>query len=204
MSKHRAARPATSRARAALAAIAGVAILSGGLSSFALWSDSSPLADARIFSGALGLDAAPNATWADTSPDAVDSTWDPQQDRLTPGDIVTMTQDVTLTATGKNIGGEVTITGVDTSQFAGYLTTRFDIGGPLQRKSTNPDSPDYNVFFFNDPIGTRTLTAQITFTFDPNTPSEMAQGAAVDLSGARFALTMVRAAASSDPPAPTP
>lgn len=94
--------------KAVLAGGAGIALLAGG-STFALWNDTETVDAGEVTSGQMTLGLSGIAAWADVSPDAVTTTWNPATDLLVPGDTIAWTQDVLITATGKNLVAELSV-----------------------------------------------------------------------------------------------
>jgi len=90
--------------KGSIAGAAGIALLLGGAGTFALWNDSAAASGGTVQSGALSVALKGSAAWKDISADAVGgTTWAPATDKLVPGDTVTYTQQVDVTATGKNL-----------------------------------------------------------------------------------------------------
>lgn len=83
---------------------AGVAVLMGGFGTFALWSDSETFDTHAVEAGELSITAG-TATLVDQT----GATWT-SGDRLVPGDTLTLTQPVTVTAEGKNLSGRLVVT----------------------------------------------------------------------------------------------
>jgi len=96
-----------------IAGAAGIALLLGGAGTLALWNDSATASGGNVQSGALTVALAGTPVWKDISPDSADTSWSPvavgstPADRLVPGDTVTLTQRVDVTATGKNLQAEL-------------------------------------------------------------------------------------------------
>jgi len=95
--------------KGSIAGAAGIALLLGGAGTFALWNDSAAAFGGTVQSGALSVALNGGPTWKDVSTDAANTSWSPvavgatPADRLVPGDTVTFTQLVDVTATGKNL-----------------------------------------------------------------------------------------------------
>lgn len=110
--------------KSAVAGVTGVALLAGGFGSFALWSEQKALPSQSISVGDLGVTAG-IATYADQSPDATDTTWDPATDKMVPGDTVQVTLPLDVVAVGKNLKGTLDL--VKPSTFGGQLTVTYDV-----------------------------------------------------------------------------
>jgi len=95
--------------KGSIAGAAGIALLLGGAGTFALWNDTAAASGGTVQSGNLSVVLNGTSAWKDISPDAATTTWSPvvvgttPADRLVPGDTVTYTQKVDVTATGKNL-----------------------------------------------------------------------------------------------------
>ncbi len=95
--------------KAAIAAGAATALMLGGAGTLALWQDSKDISAGTVTSGHLTLDTAAAGTWTDTSSGAATTDFDPTTDHIVPGDTVVYNQNVTISADGKNLQGELTV-----------------------------------------------------------------------------------------------
>lgn len=182
--------------KGALAGTAGVALLAGGFGSFALWSDQEALPGGQVNSGHLML-ATGATSWTDISPDAANTIWDAQNDYIVPGDVVKMTQELDIRALGKNLNGELKLdTGaLDLTAFAGYLDVDMTVLAP----GFTPKAGTTNVFEFDaDNITSGMVNVEVVFTFDQNTPNQIAQNATATLNDATIDLYQVRNGASGE------
>jgi alternate signal-mediated exported protein len=100
--------------KGAIASAAGVALLLGGAGTFALWNTSSTVAGGTLSTGNLALSPG-TGTWTDTSPTSAGTTTYTTSGTtgigtasIVPGDQYTLTQPVSITATGKNMKGSFT------------------------------------------------------------------------------------------------
>lgn len=180
--------------KGALAGATGVALLLGGFGSFALWSDQTPLPNASVNSGELSF-AAVNAVWTDASPDATDTSWDPATDKMVPGDTVTLTQDVTVRAQGKNLEGllALDISAIESQipvSAADDFTVTMTTGGVA---GFNPTSNDNEFRFASSAVSGGAVTFPVTVTFALDAAAgDDTQNFAVDLSTTDIDLTQVR------------
>jgi alternate signal-mediated exported protein len=167
----------------------GIVLLTGGFGTYALWQDSATLGSSTITSGTLDI-AASSATWADASATKDDATWSPASDLMVPGDVVRRTQVFTLTGTGKNLAGKVTLTkGALSNTFSNQLTVDFDVTSDDIDVVENGTT---NEFSFNEPFDTAQLTAVVTYTFSPNATQQAAQNATATLADSTITIAQTR------------
>lgn len=183
----------TKALKGALMVATGTALLVGGFGSFALWSEQDPLPNAPISAGELSLQTQAE-TWADVSPDAENTTWDPATDELVPGDTVTLTVPLTVTAVGKNLAGTIhlDVAALDVSGFGPHFSVTYDVAPTPEAGVT--DEGDGSVSFLRSDMADNTLQAEGTVTFalaSTATLSE-AENANAVLSDAEFVTTQVR------------
>lgn len=98
--------------KALIAGGIGVALLVGGASTVAFWTDEESGGDGVITAGTLELGTPAGGGWeishaGDGSGTATDpAAFDPNEDHIVPGDILTYTQDIPVTLDGENIAAE--------------------------------------------------------------------------------------------------
>lgn len=185
--------------KGAVAGATGVALLAGGLGSFALWSDQEALPSVSINTGQMNL-AAGTATYKDVSPDAADTTWDPATDEMVPGDTVQVTIPYTANAEGKNLTGKLDF--IQPVGFGGELTVTYDTA-PEDTDTATPEvepeswvtyggSDAATTFAARTGDGSFTGSAVVTFALSSDATLEQAQNATVALNEASFAVTQTR------------
>jgi alternate signal-mediated exported protein len=105
--------------KGAVAGAAGLVLLLGGAGTLAYWNAETTVNGGSIVAGNLTLTNSGSAVWTDGTGAAVDlSTF-----RVVPGDTLNLTQTVTLTATGNNLVGTLSLAGGGiTGDLAGFLT----------------------------------------------------------------------------------
>jgi alternate signal-mediated exported protein len=168
--------------KGAIAGAAGIVLLLGGAGTFALWNDSASVAGGDISSGTLSMtpDGAP--VWEDVSADVAGnpSVITPANFLIVPGDTITMTQDVTIDATGDNLLAEFGYTYVEGTLPAGFSTDiDVEVDGVA---ATNPaDVSDGDV-----------VTVVLTLEFDSATSDQVSQDVDVNLADIALTLTQVR------------
>ena len=88
--------------KSAIAGAAGIALLLGGAGSLAYWNDSAAVGSATIDSGtlAIDLDGSPATVYTGTASPVV---------LIVPGDSVTITQGVTIDASGDHLSATLTV-----------------------------------------------------------------------------------------------
>lgn len=179
--------------KGALMVATGTALLVGGFGTFALWSEQDPLPSAPISAGELSLQAQAES-WIDESPDAETTAWDPATDELVPGDIVTLTVPLTVTAVGKNLAGTIHLDGsaLDVNGFGPSLTVTYDVAPTPETGVT--DEGDGSVSFLRSAMIDDTIQAEGTVTFALSSTASLseAENANAVLSDAEFVTTQVR------------
>jgi len=96
--------------KAAIAGAAGIALLLGGAGSLAYWNSETGLNGGSVSSGNLTIEAAAaptNVMYAFNG--GTPAAFNPATNKIVPGDVVTMTQDVTITAVGEHLKVDLTI-----------------------------------------------------------------------------------------------
>jgi alternate signal-mediated exported protein len=179
--------------KGAVAGAAGVALLAGGFGSFALWSDQQALPGGTIETGHLTL-AAGAEEWVDENPaDPSESGWQPGVDAMVPGDTVTLSVPLTVSAVGKNLEGTIHIdrTLLDTSSFGPNFTVTYDIVPTTEIGVTAVG--DGSVSFVRHLMGDDTINAvgTVTFALSSDASAAEAQDATAQLDNAKFVATQV-------------
>jgi alternate signal-mediated exported protein len=180
--------------KGAVAGAVGVALLLGGAGTFALWNSSIGVASGTVATGTLSFGTATGSTWVDNSPGALTTTFNPATQKIVPGDVVALTQTITVNATGKNLVAQLA-----------YLPSSVAIPADLVGKivptltvtkvsgdatiTGNGTSTPYTI----TPTagGVSTFSVVISYAFDKLTSGVVGQNESVDLSGASFTLTQI-------------
>jgi alternate signal-mediated exported protein len=184
--------------KGSIAGAVGIALLLGGAGTFALWSDNAAVNGGIVQTGTLDIALTGTAAWKDISPDAANTTWVVATDRLVPGDTVTLTQDVTVVATGKNLkallaytAGSITINSTVAPAVVVSLSATKVSGDATISAGTLANT--YNILPVSG--GTSVFRVVITVAYDKLIPvNQVGQtlSNAVDLTAANFTLTQVR------------
>jgi alternate signal-mediated exported protein len=110
--------------KGAVVGAAGVALLAGGFGTFATWTDSKTIDAGTVKSGELRIEPiTEDPTWHEGAAHqaaAVRSDFSTDELVMVPGDVFTMRQPLDVTATGRNLKAELTVTGVDWTPGAGF------------------------------------------------------------------------------------
>jgi alternate signal-mediated exported protein len=179
--------------KGALTVATGTALLVGGFGSFALWSEKDPLPSAPISVGELSLQAQAES-WVDESPDAATTAWDPETDDLVPGDTVTLTVPLTVTADGKNLAGRIHLdrSAFDTSGFGPNFSVSYDVAATPEAGVTHEE--DGSVSFLRSAMTDDTIQAEgkVTFALSSQASLDEAENANAVLSDVAFVTTQVR------------
>ena len=186
-------------AKGAIAGAAGILLLLSGAGTFALWNGSASAAAGSVQSGTMTIAADATAgTWSVThgsgSATAIPNI---ASVRAVPGDVLTFTQKVDVTATGDNLSAILSIdpTSIkagDSSPSSAALVTALTsgmtvtVGAPLPVGVTAGAAA--NTYAVSGTTGTKVLTVSVTLPFDSTTTGTVAQGGTVDLSALGFKL----------------
>jgi alternate signal-mediated exported protein len=190
-------------AKGSLAAGAGLVLLLGGAGTLAYWNDSAQLTGGTISAGTLELEAAPG-TWYHEGTEIADvSTW-----AMVPGDELTYEVDLSLTAVGSNMAGEIALNqDFIISEAAGdQITVDLEVAdGKSLPKGVVPATAEDTLSFtgqIGDKTTPATLPVQITvsFPFDENNVQNDSKGAVVDLQQVTFTATQTPAATAVHTP----
>lgn len=179
--------------KGALTVVTGTALLVGGFGSFALWLEQDPLPSAPIAAGELSLQTQ-TESWVDESPDAATTTWDPATDRLVPGDTVTLTVPMTVTANGKNLAGTIELDGtaLDTTAFGPHFSVTYDVA-PSPAAGVVHEG-DGTVSFVRSAMADDVIQAvgTVTFALSSDATLSEAENANATLSDVQFVTTQLR------------
>lgn len=92
--------------KGAIAGAAGLTLLLGGAGTFALWNDSASITGGNIQSGELTLAGGGAGVWKDAANATILTIADY---KIVPGDVLTYTKDLTVTATGATLKADLDI-----------------------------------------------------------------------------------------------
>lgn len=168
--------------KGAIAAGAAGILLAGGAGTFALWSESGSINAGAVSTGKLDL-AVGTGEWSEATAGSISDIAD---FKMVPGDTLTYTTTVTITAEGDNLSGTL---GVNDSTLA-------DVGNIAVSMSTtpgfNPGLTDAgNGSFTFEAAGTYTIDVEVTVAFDA--AAEQQETATVDPSAISLTLEQNRA-----------
>ena len=171
--------------KGAIAVGAAALLLAGGAGTMAAWSDEASLGGDTVTSGQLRITetAAGAWTWAGTEDE-----FDPETDRIVPGDAVQYTGEYELAVEGTNLVASLTsdLGGV-TGDLASYLTVdaTSDTTGIMLDNITEDNDGD-------------TVSVTTTITFDPQTSGTDGMETEASLEGSTITLQQTA------PAGPTP
>ena len=185
--------------KGAIAGAVGVALLLGGAGTFALWNSSIGVASGTVATGTLAFGTATGSTWTDNSPGAGTTTFNPATQKIVPGDVVALTQTITVNATGKNLVASLAYVPSSVAipaDLVGKITPTLSVtkvSGDATIAGNGTSTP-YTITPTSG--GTSTFTVVISFAFDRTLGDVAGHGAdgqneSVDLSGASFKLTQI-------------
>lgn len=168
--------------KGSVAAGAGIVLLLGGAGTFALWNDSADISDATIESGVLTISAATG-------------TWDNDYDKWVPGDEDTYDTDLTITAVGDTIKGQLEVDeatfGGSTADLADYLDVSYalDLTDPALAAAVVETGANTGVYEFSE--GTWVIPVTVTIAFDTAPIGETAQDESVTIEDIGFTIKQV-------------
>ncbi|WP_340540093.1 alternate-type signal peptide domain-containing protein [Nocardioides sp. GXZ039] len=124
-------------AKGGLAAAAAAVLLLGGAGSLAYWNDAQTISGGTIGAGQLKLDAAACNTAGWTVSNAVEGVtnvaFNPATEKVVPGDVLTKTCNVAITAVGKNLRANLSVTPPTTGAGTTMATDSFNLSGTFTR-----------------------------------------------------------------------
>jgi alternate signal-mediated exported protein len=186
-------------AKGSIAGAAGILLLLSGAGTFALWNGSASAAAGSVKSGTMTI-----------ATDAVAGSWSvvhgtgpstPIADitafRAVPGDVLTFTQKVDITASGDNLSAILTVdpttikagntASAADNALVGALKSglTFAVTSPLPTGITAAGGNTYKV---SGSAGSQVLTVAVQLPFDSTTTGTVAQGGTVNLSNLGFTL----------------
>lgn len=173
------------RGPAILAIAAGTALMLGGAGTYAYWSTSTALEATTVQSGNLGLTLG-GGTWTLQGVlGGVTNIADLSAVRIVPGDVLTLTQPLTVDIVGDTLVADLRANvGVDLS--ASALGAQLDVELDLPTDYGTATGP--NEYRLTD-ADSGSTTATVTITFDPTTSGVTAVNQTIDLADISFSLT---------------
>ena len=175
--------------KGAIAGAAGIALLLGGAGTFALWNDSTSVAGGTVSTGTLDFGTVGAATWLDVSAGGAGVAWSPTS-KIVPGDTITLTRDVTIDATGKNLKADLAYSPSSVAiptALQPYVTVALTAS---QKSGDATVQASGNKYVITPQSGGSTVvTVVITIKFDSGASNKVGQGSSIDLAGASYTLT---------------
>lgn len=180
--------------KAAIAGAAGIALLLGGAGTFAFWNSSAAVSGGTITAGDLKVvNDGPAGVWKDQANNTIDiGTY-----KIVPGDVLTYTDDLTVTA----VGGHLTATlgfGAQSITAASSAAADVALAGELTDTAVLTASgagitgtgPTYTINASTAPVSS-VVTVVVTLTFPQGTAGQYndAKTGAVNLSDFNVTLT---------------
>lgn len=182
-------------AKAAIAAAVGTGLLLGGAGTLATWNASTPINGGTIVAGNLTIADGGTGVWTSGTTPINLSTY-----KIVPGDTLTYTDTVNVTATGNNLVARLALSGgsiaASTSApadvaLASYLSSNAVITASGPGITADPDGSTYTITaatYVPTPI---TLTVTITFPLgNPGTKDDSMLGS-INLSNLAVTLTQI-------------
>jgi len=166
-----------------VAAAAGVAVLLGGMGTFALWNQSGAIGTTGTSTGHLTATFG-TMTWQDVTPGGVAAhAVTPATFNMVPGDVLEGTATITYSVEGENIVVKPELTGANGAQLKFLSDEALTVTTTL----TGPTGP-VNVLHDGD---AGTMTAKVTIAYDQagvNGTNNANMDQTIDLSAVKFAL----------------
>lgn len=170
------------RTKGVIAIAAGAVLLLGGGTTLAYWTTTETLAAGTIQSGDLDLSLGTGSWTIDGVIGGPTAVADPSSVRIVPGDVLTLTQPVTVTLVGDTIQGLLAVDAADAIPAAAADAFTIDLsvsGGVAEGADTYRFTPET----------AGTVTATVTITFDGATTDRDLVNTPLDLSAVEFTLT---------------
>jgi alternate signal-mediated exported protein len=170
------------RVKGVVAIAAGAVLLLGGGTTLAYWSTTQTLDAGTIESGDLNLSLGTGTWTIDGAIGGPAPVADPSAVRIVPGDVLTLTQPVTVTLVGDTIQGLLAVDAADAipAAAAGAFTVDLSMSGGVAEGA--------DTYRFT-PATAGTVTATVTITFDSATANRDLVNTPLDLSAVEFTLT---------------
>ncbi|MDD9206686.1 alternate-type signal peptide domain-containing protein [Georgenia sp. 10Sc9-8] len=172
--------------KGAVAVAAGVTLLLGGAGTYAWWSvEQSAAEQGEIQSGDLDL-ALGQAAWT-LNGDPV--TADVTQVRVVPGDVLVLTQSVTVTAIGDDLASQLSVSETDLTGTDPQLVEALDVEFTLPEETGWATLGEQNTYAIaSSSEAYAPVEATVVITFDEATEGQVGTNAAVDLTSVVFSL----------------
>jgi len=170
------------RAKAIVAIAAGAVLLLGGGTTLAYWTTSQTLNAGTVQSGDLDLSLGTGTWTLDGAIGGATAVADPSSVRIVPGDVLTLTQPLTVTLVGDTIQGLLSVDTTDLIPAGGADAFTADLtvsGGTAEGAGT----------YRFTPATAGAVTATLTITFDSATPDREFTNTDLDLNSVKFTLT---------------
>jgi alternate signal-mediated exported protein len=165
--------------KGAVAVAAGVVLLLGGAGTYALWEVNRPL-DGTVQAGDLDLSTGA-ATWTLNGEEVTS----PETLRVVPGDVLTVQQELTVTAVGDSLQAQLSVDEVSPlvdPSLAEYFDVDLTVDAPW---ATDNADGTYAV----EPSDTaQVVDADVSITFAESTPEREGANAQLDLGNLEFTL----------------
>ena len=159
--------------KGSIAAAAGIALLLGGAGSLAVWSDATSINAGTVTSGVLDITSATGGTWS------------PVLAKIVPGDTVTYTKTINLTATGDNLKATVSSNiGSITNTIAGSTATATYV---VKNASSVVIVPASGVYTLG--AGAYTVEATIVVSLPDTVINQVGQNGTADLTALTVTVT---------------
>jgi alternate signal-mediated exported protein len=184
--------------KGAIAGAAGIALLLGGAGTFALWNSTIGVSGGSIATGTLAFGTTAGATWRDDSAGATSTTFNPGTQKIVPGDVVSLTQNITVNATGKNLKAKLAYVPSSVpipTDLVGKIVPTLTVTWVSGDASLSGTGTALDPYIITPPAatatGTSVFTVKISYAFDPTVAGVVGQTESVDLSGATYSLTQI-------------
>lgn len=187
--------------KGAIAGAAGLTLLLGGAGTFALWNSSTSITGGNIQSGELTLAGGGAGVWKDKA-NAVIPTISAY--KIVPGDVLTYTKDLTVTATGATLTADLAL--ADASIVAVTVATTADPAADAAQQAANNalktsltnqavvtakvvDTLISNTAYVVPANATTTIAVTVTITFPSSVSGTTGMLGSVNLSDVAVTLT---------------
>lgn len=190
-------------AKGAIAGAAGIILLLSGAGSFALWNGTAYGAGGTVQSGTMTIDTVGQTigTWSVTHGGVTTPNVSIASFRAVPGDTLTFTQTVNVSATGNNLTALLSVDPASVKPSSSNpvapadaaLAAALTSGMTVSLVGTPPagvTAAGTNTYQVLGTVGKNVpVTVAVSLPFDPTTAGAIAQGGSVNLSKLAFTLT---------------
>lgn len=175
--------------KGAVAGTAGIALLAGGFSTYAVWTDRESVNAGKLQTGHLEIVSVGDETWTDKSSDRTTDTW-LAGDKMVPGDVVELRQPLDVEAEGKNLKVAMTVEGIGVAGFDSWGDAGLNVTVNYGDKTATLGTSE--LVWAGEELQDLSDATDVIVTFSFDRDAVDNQRASIDLSGATVVVSQVR------------